>query len=199
MGAPLGTIPVHVAGGSVVAAQPPALTTAQVRRGALTPVVALRCPVRPGQGAAAQRAAGWMYIDDGDEPEAGATDCHFLHFQASTWYDSAAIRHRGELLLSFGRGKGGGGGGGAAACDSGVAWPPLGGVKVLGWGAGVEDMHLETPARGGVRSLRVEGARVAQGSGRVAVHLSAAQRPALRCPGWVRLAWESPAQLPAQA
>jgi len=73
--APLGTIPVHVLGGTALAMQQGGMTTTQVKRSPLTVVVALPEAVTVGEPSRQSlqqwplRVAGHVYNDDGESVE----------------------------------------------------------------------------------------------------------------------------------
>lgn len=76
--APLGTIPLHMLGGTILPMQRAGMTTSEVKASPLTLVVALPWPAEPagaaGEGGARraqQRASGRMYNDDGESAEVG--------------------------------------------------------------------------------------------------------------------------------
>ncbi|GAB4817380.1 hypothetical protein N2152v2_004426 [Parachlorella kessleri] len=155
--APLGTIPVHMLGGTALAMQQGGMTTTQVKRSPLTVVVALPEAVTGGEPRKhslqhlAVGVAGHVYNDDGESIEVGNSPCNFLTFNTSIGYNPVGNRYQAQVDLHFGRPDQ------ArdrvltsheAACDSdsafgGWEWPLLDGVEVWGWQAGAENALVE--------------------------------------------------------
>lgn len=161
--APFGEIPLHMHGGKALAMQPPAPTTAEVRRGPLTVVAALPVVVGAGAGRSGggadggtAGASGEVYLDDGESPEVGSSLCHFLSINATVRPQpprpgGTAGGHAGEVVVLFGSrdmhlgaatvGEGGDAGGGCSPInDAGLA-------------AAAGDLDFEWPQLGGVEVL----------------------------------------------
>ena len=216
--APTGEIPLHVRGGSALAMQQAALTTAEVKRSPLTVVVALPRVVGPGaaasDGAAAEQlhAAGEVYMDDGESVDVGSSLCHFLTINSTVSYQQETDNYSGEAVVLFGN-RGlhfeTAAGSGAAGCqgvndaalaagagDLGFEWPQLAGVQVLGWRRTVGPVHMEVVQRadtcGGLMVVHreaVPASRVAM-DGSLRIDLNSFK---LSCPFGVRLSWSSAA------
>ncbi len=90
-----------------------------------------------------------MYNDDGEQVDVGSSPCHFLRISASVapLLDGTG-RVSGQMRLSFGDPKDLS----QASCglepyltaQQTTAWPVLAGVEVLGWGAPVDSVRMDT-------------------------------------------------------
>lgn len=128
--APLGHVPVHFRGGSVLAlgAAARALRTAQVRGGPLVLVAALGGAEGRGMEA---NAGGWVYMDGGEELQPGRCACHFARVDVRVWRAEAQDLAGGEAQLAFGLPEGFRAG---DECDSAkVEWPVIAGLHVWDW------------------------------------------------------------------
>lgn len=148
--APMTSIPLYVAGGSIIPMQQPGMTTAEVKNSPLRLLVALNEPVSSALTAPrsdVQRAAGVMYNDNGESLDTEASDANFVSFQAEVEFAAESNSYKGKLEVRPGRR-------GVPTCavqldgDLGYVWTKLGSVNILGWRHHVESVTVEVVSIG---------------------------------------------------
>ncbi|KAK9831002.1 hypothetical protein WJX81_007621 [Elliptochloris bilobata] len=189
-------IPVHVLGGNIVPlATPPASfpfnTTSDAKSAPLTLLVALPGPPGAppqqrcgGACASGSAACGSMYLDGGEELEAGTARDNFLNFTATL--DEGGGRLEAQWSA-------------AGACSSNVTWPALDAVVVMGLNRTINASSLALQM---VQGSGAPPTMAALPASKVAYNATAglltasALSTTLACPSAVLLTWSWAASAP---